>query len=879
MGNRRQQKSARSSRRESANMSRSHSFEQGRDGSRFEPIGILAPLSGEIVPLERVPDPVFSDKMVGDGVAIDPLDSVLRAPCSGEIAQIHSGGHAVTVRTREGIEILLHVGLDTVHLKGRGFTPRAKAGEEVSLGAVLIEFDLDYIARHAKSALTLVVVTTMERVSFAERASGLVSGGRDRIFILELRDGTEPSPELVGGLTARSEAILIPNPTGLHVRPAAVLANVARTFRSNIQLYLGEKRANAKSVTAIMALDVRQGAKVVLVAQGADAREAIQRLSVLIEQGLKYASGKPAYAPAGIADTSEFAGAKLPKSEDPDLIPGVVASPGVGAGRVFQMRLEEVSVPEAADDPEHERELFDLAIDKAEGQLSALQAQLHATGDSAKAAIFAAHRELLEDPDILEIATSAIAKGKSAAFAWKSAYTTHAERLAGMKNQLLAQRANDLRDVGRRVLELITGVKRGERIYPEEAILIAEDLRLSDNAEFDADRIMGVCTVRGGVATQVAMLFRALRIPALAGVEPRALEIPNGTPVILDGSGGVLRLNPSGAEIEYVRSRQKAAEARRKEDLAHAREPAVARDGHRIEVVANVGGASEAEQIEELGGEGVGLLRSEFLFRERRSEPSEDEQFEVYRNIAQIIGSERPLIIRTLDVGGDKSLAYLPIPQEDNPFFGERGIRVGLDRPEVLRAQLRAVLRASAYGKVCVMFPMIGTLEELRDAKAILQEEAERLGIAPVPAGIMIEVPSAALMAEQFAEEADFFSIDTNDLAQYTLAMDRGHPRFAPQVDALNPAVLQLIADSVFGGHSRDRRVGVCGGIANDADAVPILIGLGVDELSLTIQSIPMVKARIRSLEYATCRRLAEQALACDTAAEVRALVASLPAQ
>jgi phosphocarrier protein FPr len=273
-----------------------------------------------------------------------------------------------------------------------------------------------------------------------------------------------------------------------------------------------------------------------------------------------------------------------------------------------------------------------------------------------------------------------------------------------------------------------------------------------------------------------------------------------------------------------------------------------------------------------VGGEGVGLLRSEFLFMDRPAAPTEDEQTESYTAILRAVGADRPVIIRTLDVGGDKPLPYLPIPREDNPFLGERGIRVGLDRPEVLRTQLRALLRASTGYQLHVMFPMIATVQELRDAKAMLAEEAASLGVAPFDCGIMVEVPAVAVMAPTFAAEAEFFSIGTNDLTQYTLAMDRGHPKLAPKVDALNPAVLRLIAQTIEGAHAHNRLAGICGGIAGDSHAVPILVGLGIDELSVSLPAIPTVKAQIRRLDYAACREIAQRALTCATAEEVRAL-------
>jgi len=658
----------------------------------------------------------------------------------------------------------------------------------------------------------------------------------------------------------------------LHARPAAVLSSVAKRFKSDIRLQLGERSANARSVTSLMALETARGDKVLLVAKGPDAREAVDRLTPMIAEGLGDEGCVPVSAPATMT-VAPIAAPAPRKDVDPNLITGVAASSGLAVGEVYQVRHLEIQVKEKGGSPDQERRLLDDALAKAAGQLEALRAQLHGHKEQAKAAIFAAHSELLEDPDLIEIATSAIAKGKSAAFAWKNAIKVHAERLAGLRNQLLAQRANDVRDVGERVLEILTGIKREAPSYPANAILIAEDLTPSDTAAMERGKVMGFATVRGGATSHVAILARSLGIPALAGIEARAMELPNGTPVILDGSKGTLRLNPSPEEIARLHEAQVRQEAQRKEDLAHALEPATTSDGRQVEVAANIGGLKDAGQVTELGGDGVGLLRSEFLFMGRSTSPSEEEQFAEYKAIALAIGTDRSLIIRTLDVGGDKPLAYLPIPKEDNPFLGERGIRVGLDRPEVLRTQLRALLRASQFGKLQVMFPMIATMAELRDAKAILAEEASSLGIAPVPCGIMVEVPAVAVMADVFAEEADFFSIGTNDLTQYTLAMDRGHPKLAPKVDALNPGVLRLIAHTVEGARKYKRFTGVCGGIAGDAQAVPILVGLGVDELSVSLPSIPTIKAQVRRLSYADSQALAQRALKCRTGEEVRALL------
>ena len=523
---------------------------------------------------------------------------------------------------------------------------------------------------------------------------------------------------------------------------------MAKSFKSEITVQKGERSANARSVTSLMALEVLGGDKVVLVAKGPDAKEAIDKLSELVAAGLGDEGHPAAPAPATTTIAPISQPAPRPRSDDPNLLLGVAASSGLAVGQTYQLRRAEIMVEEEGGGVRYEQDRLADAIARARGELEALRASLHAKVDPAKAAIFAAHMELLDDPDFLDIANSAIAKGKSAAFAWKKAAELHAERLAALRNELLAQRANDVRDVGQRVLLHLTGITQTPPAYPERSVLIAEDLTASDAATMEPGTVVGFATLRGGATSHVAILARSLGIPAVAGIEPRALEIPNGTPVILDGAKGSLRLSPPAAEIARITERQARLAAQREQDMAHALEPAITKDGHRVSVFANIDGLKQAQQVDSLGGEGVGLLRSEFLFMDRASAPSEDEQAQCYAAIVKSVGPERPVVIRTLDVGGDKPLPYLPIPREDNPFLGERGIRVGLDRPEVLRTQLRAILRASSAGKVAVMFPMIATLQELRDAKAMLAEEAKALGVEPIMCGIMVEVPSVPMMMD-----------------------------------------------------------------------------------------------------------------------------------
>ena len=836
-------------------------------------LSIKAPLSGVLVPLDTVPDPVFSQKMVGDGIAIDPTSEVLLSPCSGTVVQMHPAGHAVTVRSDEGLEILVHIGIDTVKLKGEGFEPLVEVGQHVDQGDNLIKFSADTLAQKAKSLLSMVIFTNEDVIHKLSFEEGTVEAGADQIALVELAEGDQEESEDEEKEFV-SETIVVPNPTGLHARPSAVLANLCKRFDAKVQLQKGDQRANARSVVGIMGLEVGRGDKVQLVARGPQAQAALEALVPQLREGLGEEGAVPVVMRgADVTAVAEEPVILPPRSGDDSLLLGVAASPGIGVGKVFQLREQEIEVDaNPAGPPDQERTTLNRAIGKSVRELEALVARLHGEADPSKAAIFAAHQELLEDPDLIDLTESSIAKGISAAAAWKRAYQLHAERLANLKNELLAARANDLRDVGRRVLSKLVDSVEAKREIPEGSILIAEDLTPSDTANLDRTRVLGFCTTAGGATSHVAILARSLGLPALAGIEARALDIAEGTRVILFGGRGQLKVDPSDNLVEAVQVTQKKREERRKIQLEQAGKHAETTDGHRVEVAVNVGGVSEAEDALRLGAEGVGLLRSEFLFLERSFAPTEDEQYETYSAVAKALGPDKPVIIRTLDVGGDKPLPYLPIPVEENPFLGQRGIRVLLNRPEIFRPQVRAILRASEFGKMHIMFPMITTVSEFRLAKQVVREEEKKLGIGPIPVGLMIEVPAAAMCAEMLAKEADFFSVGTNDLTQYTLAMDRGHPQLAARIDGLSPAVLRLIKRTVEAAHAHDCWVGVCGGIAGEPQAVPILVGLGVDELSVGLPLIPAVKARIREYSLEECQKLAAQALEMEDAKDVRAL-------
>lgn len=828
------------------------------------PVKLLAPVSGPVLPIESVPDPVFAQKIVGQGLAFDPTTQVLLSPVPGKIVQLHRAHHAVTVESN-GLQVLLHIGLDTVKLQGEGFRPRVKVGDEVEVGQPLIEFDADLIAEKAKSLITIMVVTDVPESKMQFDGRSHAEAGQD--VVLTVGEPEENwAAALTQGVSAESEDIVITLPTGLHARPAAMLVGMAKAYASNIELRKGDRTGNAKSVVGIMGLEIANGDTVRFTANGPDARQAVYELSEFLQdlEEKPEAPVKPAVPAARRPSTANVLG-------------GVGVSPGIAIGRVHQIRGEAFQISEnAATSAEQEKRALDQAINEAMGELRALSAQVKAQTDASRAAIFAAHEELLQDPDIVFDADKLIAKGKSAGYAWNQAIESHAGRLSGLNNELMANRANDLRDVGRRVLRLLTGGKKsGPAEVPAGAILVAENLTPSETVQLDRSKVLGFVTTTGGATSHVAILARSLGLPAIAGIDPKALTLTEGTEVILDGDTGELRLNPAAAEKEAAQSAQRQQADRREAALILAAQPAATLDGKRIEVAANIGSVADARQAVEMGADGVGLLRSEFLFLERATAPSEAEQHRVYQEIADVMGA-RTLVIRTLDVGGDKPLKYLPIEPEENPFLGIRGIRVGFLHPEILRQQLRAILRVKTKGKLCVMFPMISTLEEFRQAKAMLEEERARLKAPEVEVGIMVEVPSVALAADAFAREADFFSVGTNDLTQYTLAMDRGHKGLAKQVDALHPSVLKLIELAAQAAHAHGKWIGVCGGLASDLKAVEILLGLGIDELSVSIPAIPLVKSAVRETAMKEAKDLAARSVICATASEVRELKSTL---
>ncbi len=827
---------------------------------------LYAPVSGKTQSIETVPDMVFAQKTIGDGVSINPSSFVLCAPCDGTIVNIHSSKHALTMRTEQGVEILMHVGLDTVLLKGAGFDVKVSVGKTVKKGDSLITFQPEVIEKNGKSLLTEIVVANMDRTTgITAMTNKDVTAGRDVILTVALKKDAQiiPMPS-VKGMKAESWEIKIKNPVGLHARPAAVLVNSAKRFNSEIELVCGNKKANAKSLTAVMGLDIKNGALVRLTADGFDATEAMKALIPLVETGL----GEELAQPVVLKEE------KSAKSKDKEnLFFGIAASAGTAVGVAVQLQDAAFDVEEFGAPPSKEKEKLMSALAEASDELADLYEKTMKKDGKEKAAIFAAHQELLEDPELVEHVQKLIDDGWSAAFAWQQTINRQSRRFAEMKNALLAGRAADLQDVGKRVLRLLTGGTEQKICLPDNAVIIVRELTPSDTVLLDREKVAGFATVGGGASSHAAILARSMMIPAVSGLSEKVLEIINGTPVLLDGEKGELHLDPDEKEIKIAVGRKENEHKAQAELFEKRNEPAITTDGVRLEIAGNAGSAEDTSRVVSSGGEAVGLLRSEFLFLGRQEAPSEAEQAAVYGKIAEIAGKDRSVIVRTLDVGGDKELPYIKEPEEDNPFLGVRGLRLSLKYQELFRSQIRAVLKAADKTKIRIMFPMVTTLEELKLAKQIVAEERELMNAPAVETGIMIEVPAAAVTADVLAPYVDFFSIGTNDLTQYTMACDRGNPQLAALSDSLHPAVLRMIKMTVDGAKKHGKWVGVCGAMAGDKTAVPVLIGSGVKELSVVPPLIPAVKAQIRSLSFARCEDLARLAVGQETASAVHKIV------
>ena len=664
--------------------------------------------------------------------------------------------------------------------------------------------------------------------------------------------------------------LAVRNKIGLHARPAARVIEAVRDLDADVRIAkAGSGRApiSAKSLTAVVSLGARIGDELEVSASGPDAHAAITALVALADLGFGDGVDAPGVEVPVAASRPPAAG---------DVLAGVPASPGVVFGTVWHLDGLSSAPPDdrVADAPAVERQRLDAALVAAAEAVAGDRELIAARASEAEAEIFDAHLALLGDEALLAPARAAIDRGATAERAWHDAAVAVADQYRELSDPLLAERATDVLDVGARVVGLLTGA--GASALAQSGIVIADELTPAQAARLDPSLVTGIATAGGSTTAHAAILARALGLPAVVGLGAGLLAIDDGTTVLLDGRAGTVLMDPSPELQRDASQRRERDERRHAAALERAHEPGALRDGTRIEVFANLGAVGEAARAVELGAEGVGLLRTEFLFLDRATLPDEDEQAETLRRIAVALGG-RPLVVRTLDAGADKPLPALPMPAEANPFLGVRGIRLALAREDVLETQFRAILRVAGEHPVKVMLPMVAVVDEVLAARAVLARARDACGVELEPElGIMVEVPAAALTAAVLAEHVDFFSIGTNDLTQYTMAAERGDPRLAGLLDGTQPAVLRLVKETVDAAAAHGCWVGVCGELAGDAEAAVLLAGLGVTELSMAPPLIAEVKAALRQVSLPDARSAADDALRAPDAKSARALASSL---
>ncbi|NUK28916.1 phosphoenolpyruvate--protein phosphotransferase [Parageobacillus sp. VR-IP] len=562
-------------------------------------------------------------------------------------------------------------------------------------------------------------------------------------------------------------------------------------------------------------------------------------------------------------------------------IQGIAASSGIAIAKAYRLETPNLVVEKKEiADPQTEVARFETAVAQAKEELEAIKRHaLEQLGED-KAAIFAAHLLVLDDPELLNPVKEKIQTEKvNAEYALHETASMFISMFEAMDNEYMKERAADIRDVTKRVLAHLLGVAiSNPSLIAEEVIIVAEDLTPSDTAQLNRQYVKGFATDVGGRTSHSAIMARSMEIPAVVGTKQVTAEVQNGDIVIIDGLDGQVVVNPTPDVLAHYEEKRARYEAQREEWAKLVNEKTVTSDGYHVELAANIGTPDDVKGVLENGAEGIGLYRTEFLYMGRSELPTEEEQFEAYKTVLERMEG-KPVVVRTLDIGGDKELPYLDLPKEMNPFLGFRAIRLCLEMQDMFRTQLRALLRASVYGNLKIMFPMIATLDEFRQAKSILLEEKEKLEREGVPVaddievGMMVEIPAAAVLADQFAKEVDFFSIGTNDLIQYTMAADRMNERVSYLYQPYNPAILRLISNVIDAAHKEGKWAGMCGEMAGDAIAIPILLGLGLDEFSMSATSILRARAQMKKLSKEEAARFKETVLSMNTAEEVVAFV------
>lgn len=773
-----------------------------------------------------------------------------------------------SVFSDDGVLVLMDLGSAVMSAEmALEFLPEAQRQKVHLCAAPLVEGAIAAVVAAASGS-------NIEQV-IAEAQGALVAKASQLGITIDNSDNAQPIPKLE---TATQEIRLtINNRFGLHARPAAQFVSTVARFQAQVlvqNLTRGTQPVRGDSINQVATLGVRQGDELGISATGADAAAVLTALETLIAHNFGEVESDLASPP--LVENKAT-------SQSLKELSGIAASDGVAIAPIIHYQPTIFTPTQYhIDDVESEWQRLLRAIETAKQEIRTLLSQASMQIGDAQASIFDAHLLFLADPVLLEAVHQCIREQRiNAEAAWQAVVDEIASTYRALEDSYLQERVNDVVDVGQRVLRLLGGAVATVLTLPEPAILVATDLTPTDTIKLDPTKIVGICTTSGSPTSHSAIIARSLGIPAVLGVDAQILQVEDGTLIILDGEIGKVWVEPEADILTLLETKRQAWRTAQQEALAKAQQPAITRDGRRVSVFANIGSIADVQTALSNGAEGVGLLRTEFLYLGRSSPPTQEEQLAVYQAIAQKL-EQRPLIIRTLDVGGDKPLPYLSstVP-ETNPFLGCRGIRFCLNHLDLFKTQLRAILCASVGNNIKIMLPMVATVEEVKAAKGIISEVQSELrqgniSVAEtISLGIMIEVPSAVVLADRLAAEVDFFCIGTNDLSQYVMASDRTHPQVVALADAMHPAVLIMVQQTVQAACRAGIWVSLCGELAADRAATAILLGLGIDKLSVNPPAIPIIKQAISQLSVAACEDLAVRALQQNSVAQVKAIVAS----
>lgn len=826
-------------------------------------LSVYSPVKGKIVPIEEVVDPIFSGKCMGDGLAVAPAEGVVYAPFDGVIKSVNQAKHAIGIEA-EGVEVLIHVGVDTVSLNGKGFDVYVKPGVEVKKGDKLLKFDKDFVAKKVPSTDVVMIVLSPEGAVVNKTAPREVNVG-DALFSV----GESGAPaaedsaddEDICGEIVTSEEIEILNPHGLHARPASVIANIAGKTKCKVQLIKGTDEARARNLLEIMSLNIAKGDKVKV----SGVRRIVEEIVDAIKNGLNEVVVQAAQVAKDVnVDKTE----NLNMDKEQRLSVNTLAK-GKLIGRTFLYERDSVHIEESSTDADKERHTLADAVEKTKKELEEIIAT---TKNTSEKEILNAHITILNDSSIFEKVDELLNEKKSAPYALKTVIEESIILLKKTNNPLLIERISDFMDVKDRLITAMLGPKP-EKPVPAGAVVLAKDLLPSDVKILEKNSVAGVVLAEGSSTSHVAIMLKNAGIPSVYGAGRGVLKVKNGAYVIINTKEGVVIVNPSSGlkkDFEKQIAEEKALLEKYRKEMSLS---AVTKDGVEVKITGNIGGAEQAAKALLHGADGVGLLRTEFMFDDRKTPPTEEEQIALYQEVLDAMDG-RPVTIRTLDTGGDKPISYINIPAEENPVLGIRGMRAYVENEDIIRTQFRALLQVKPLNLLKIMIPMITFEEDFAYAKKLFLEEKAALGVnAPVAFGMMIETPAAALTTQAFCAESDFFSFGTNDLSQYALAIDRGHARLSKRVDALHPAVLRLIQIAAQDAKAFGRPVSVCGALASEPQALPLLVGAGINELAVTTAQIPEIKYMIRQLDSAKCEDALMTALTLRSVEEVKELI------